>query len=87
MHFTQDSRQQLLQMYAAIWSQSRHLQLVVARVAGKGGVVALHIELEFVRQAVLVQEAHGGGNIPVVLVLGGLLHEHSTAPPWGAAGL
>ena len=50
-----------------------HLQLVLAGVAGQRGVVALNIQLVLLAQAVLVQEAHGCGRIPVVLVLGGLL--------------
>ena len=49
---------------------------MVTGVASQGGVVAFHIQLELAGQAVLVEEAHGCGNIPVVLVLGGLLHRH-----------
>ena len=51
-----------------------YLQLMVAGMAGQGGMVALHIQLELSGETVLVQEAHGGGHIPIILVLGGLLH-------------
>ena len=49
---------------------------MVAGMASQGGVIALHIQLELAGQAILVEEAHRCGNIPVVLVLGGLLHRH-----------
>ena len=58
---------------ACIPAHAPRLQLVVAGVARQRGVVALDVELELALQAVGAQEVHGGGRIPVVLVLGRLL--------------
>ena len=54
---------------------------MVAGVAGQGGVIALNVELELVREAVLVQEAHRGGSIPVILVLCWLLRSPNLGQP------
>lgn len=54
--------------------QIAHLQLMVARVACQSGMVALDVQLVLVREAILVQEAHRGSGIPVILVLCWLLY-------------
>jgi len=47
------------------------LQFVFEGVAGQGGVVDFHVDLEIVVQAVGTQETNDGFSIDVVLVLSG----------------
>ena len=53
--------------------RGRRLDLMLERVAGEGGVVGLDVELEMLVEAVGPQEGDAGGDIEIVLVLGGLL--------------
>lgn len=54
-------------------SRRREDDVVLVRVAGQRGVVGLDVELEVLREAVLVQEGHDRLGVVVVLVAGGLL--------------
>ena len=49
-----------------------NFELVREFVAGQGGVVGFDVHFELVLQAVLTQEAHHGGGVVVVLMLGWL---------------
>ena len=66
----------LCELQACNPAHAPRLQLVVAGVPRQRGVVALDVELKLALQAVRAQEVHGGGRIPVVLVLGRLLGCH-----------
>ncbi len=50
----------------------RGRDLVLEAVAGERGVVGLDVDLDFLLEPVLLQEAEHGGDVEVVLVLGRL---------------
>ena len=50
----------------------RRFNLMLERVAGEGRMIGLEVELEMLVETVRLQEGNPGGNIEIILMLGGL---------------